>query len=191
MVADPVITLTTRGDLTEICTPTSSEISRQNPFDLVRDYLGRQQKRDDELPFMGGAVGYFGYDLARRLEKLPSLAQVAEDLPDMQVGIYDWAVVVDHQEKKAFLASYGRAPLTHEHWQNLVTLFTQPASPTASQFRVATGAQSNMSESQYLAAFRRIQHYIIEGDCYQVNLAQRFSATAEGDAGWLIKPCGI
>lgn len=186
MVADPVITLTTRGDLTEICTPTSSEISRQNPFDLVRDYLGRQQKRDDQspfdgLPFMGGAVGYFGYDLARRLEKLPSLA-LAHHLPDMQVGIYDWALVVDHQEQRAFLASYGRAPLTHEHWQDLLELFTKPTHSKPQPFKALSPVTSNMTESQYSQAFQQIQRYIVEGDCYQVNLAQRFTALVEGDA---------
>ncbi|MCE9633844.1 MAG: aminodeoxychorismate synthase component I [Methylophilales bacterium] len=184
MVADPVITLTTRGDLTEICTPTSSEISRQNPLDLVRDYLGRQQKCESDLPFMGGAVGYFGYDLARRLEKLSSIAQHAENLPDMQVGIYDWALVVDHQERRSFLASYGRAPLTHEHWQQLVHCFTQPVESAKSLFKVLSPIISNMSESQYQSAFQRIQRYIVEGDCYQVNLAQRFSAQVDGDP-WL------
>ena len=69
MVADPVITLTTRGDLTEICTPTSSEISRQNPFDLVRDYMGRQQKCDSDLPFMGGAGGIFWLRFGTTLRK--------------------------------------------------------------------------------------------------------------------------
>ncbi|MFM9912783.1 MAG: aminodeoxychorismate synthase component I [Methylophilaceae bacterium] len=186
MVAEPIITLTTRGDLTEISTPTSSEISRQNPFDLVRDYLGRQQKRDDQLsiealPFMGGAMGYFGYDLARRLEKLPSLAQSTDALPDMQVGIYDWALIVDHEAQRTFLASYGRAPLTHEHWPELVDLFTHPSKRTSSPFSVTSSVVSNMSESQYQQAFQRIQRYIVEGDCYQVNLAQRFSATVEGD----------
>jgi para-aminobenzoate synthetase component 1 len=184
MVANPVITLTTRVDLTEICTPTSSEISRQNPFDLVRDYLGRQQKSDNDLPFMGGAAGYFGYDLARHLEKLPSIAKQIENLPDMQVGIYDWALVVDHQEQRSFLASYGRAPLTHENWQELVHLFSQPAQSATNQFRVTSDVQSNMSESQYQQAFQQIQRYIVDGDCYQVNLAQRFSAKVEGDA-WM------
>lgn len=186
MVADPVITLTTRGDLTEICGPTSSEISRDDPFGLVRDYLGRQEGRLPEqrsgLPFMGGAVGYFAYDLARRLERLPATAQDAEHLPEMRVGIYDWALVVDHAERKCWMASYGRAPLTRERWDDLVDQFRNPAVPPEGAFSVVSPVVSNMDEAHYIAAFRRIQHYIHEGDCYQVNLAQRFSAQAKGDA---------
>lgn len=187
LVADPVITLTTRGDLTEICRPEGSEISRDDPFGLVRDALGRQQEKLPgglpALPFMGGAVGYWGYDLARRLEKLPAQAQDAEHLPEMQVGIYDWAVVVDHLEKRAWLASYGRAPLTRQNWDALVRLFCAPGEATTADFKVTSPVTPNMDAAAYGQAFRRIQHYIHEGDCYQVNLAQRFSAQAEGD-GW-------
>lgn len=182
MVADPVITLTTRGDLTEIVSPTGNEISRDDPFSLVRDYLGRQPEPQGDLPFMGGAVGYFGYDLARRVEHLPSTAQDAEHLPEMQVGIYDWAVVVDHQQQRVFLASYGRAPLTRQHWGDLLALFTRTEVMVENEFKITSPVQSNFDESSYAAAFNQIQHYIREGDCYQVNLAQRFSATAEGDA---------
>lgn len=194
MVADPVITLTTRGDLTEICGPTGSEISRGDPFGLVRDYLGRQQERIGDLPFMGGAMGYFAYDLGRRLEQLPARAEDIAHLPEMRIGIYDWALVVDHQECRTWLASYGRAPLTRERWDELVAMFRQPVVKQntslqqnvplqqSAPFKVTSAVTSNMSEVQYTAAFERILHYIHEGDCYQVNLAQRFSAQAEGDA---------
>lgn len=181
MVADPVITLTTRGELTEVIGPTS-EISRADPFGLVRDYLGRHQPCVPGIPFMGGAVGYFSYDLARRLERLPTTAQDAENLPEMRIGIYDWALVVDHVEKKCWLASHGRAPQTRERWDEWVALFTQPCTAENGEFQVSGPVVSNMTPACYTSAFDRIQRYIHEGDCYQVNLAQRFAATATGDA---------
>lgn len=182
MVADPVITLTASGDLTEIVAPTGSEISREDPFGLVRDFLGRQPEPQGDLPFMGGAVGYFGYDLARRLEHLPSIARDDEKLPEMQIGIFDWAVVVDHQQQRTFLASYGRAPYTRQRWGDLVALFTGKTKPVGMEFKVTSPVQMNMDQAAYNKAFHTIQRYILEGDCYQVNLAQRFSAQAEGDA---------
>jgi para-aminobenzoate synthetase component 1 len=181
MVADPVVTLTTRGELTEVIGPTS-EISRADPFSLVRDYLGRHQPCVPGVPFMGGAVGYFSYDLARRLERLPATAQDAENLPEMRVGIYDWALVVDHVEKKCWLASHGRAPQTRENWDALVALFTGQFTEKSGEFHVRGQVASNMTKADYGQAFDRILNYIHEGDCYQVNLAQRFSAQASGDA---------
>jgi para-aminobenzoate synthetase component 1 len=38
-----------------------------------------------------------------------------------------------------------------------------------------------MTRAEYEQAFERIRRYIVDGDCYQVNLAQRFEAQACGD----------
>ena len=182
IAADPCITLVTRGNHTEIREGETVRLSPDDPFRLVRQALGETGTGIDGLPFCGGAIGYFGYDLARRLEKLPALAADAENLPEMAVGIYDWALVVDHLERRSFLVSQGRDPETASRWPHLVQAFSQIQTigwPRAG-FRVDGEAASNLSHATYLQAFRRIQHYIREGDCYQVNLAQRFSARCQG-----------
>lgn len=53
------------------------------------DYAG-------ELPFIGGAVGFFGYELRHQVELLPKEAIDDVRIPDSFFGIYDGAVVVDH-----------------------------------------------------------------------------------------------
>jgi len=72
----------------------------------------RSKKRLADVPFSGGAIGYFGYDLGRRLERLPSIAAADIDMPDLAVGIYDWAVVVDHGARRTRLVGLGRDPRT-------------------------------------------------------------------------------
>jgi para-aminobenzoate synthetase component 1 len=49
-------------------------------------------------------------------------------------------------------------------------------------FRAAAGIRSSLNRSDYDLAFARIRRYIVDGDCYQVNLAQRFETQACGDA---------
>jgi para-aminobenzoate synthetase component 1 len=56
-----------------------------------------------DLPFLGGALGLFGYDLGRRFETLPAYAAADIALPDMAVGMYDWALIVDHQRGEVSL----------------------------------------------------------------------------------------
>jgi para-aminobenzoate synthetase component I len=184
LAAQPYVRLVTRGALTEIYAE-GIELSREDPFAIVRRYLQPDAGAHDTLPFSGGALGYFGYDLSRRLENLPVRAQDAERMPEMAIGIYDWAVVVDHLEQRAWLAGHGRDAETDLRWGALVKLFSEPpVERTRARFRITSPIASNMARESYARAFRRIKGYITEGDCYQVNLAQRFSAQASGDA-WL------
>ncbi|MFC6670012.1 aminodeoxychorismate synthase component I [Marinobacterium aestuariivivens] len=136
--------------------------------------------RDPDLPFKGGAIGYFAYDLARTLESLPALAQRDIDLPEMQVGIYDWALVIDHQKRLATLACHQEELLPR--LKQLHQLLTAVQSQPTGSFSLSTPFAANMDRQQYGEKFRRVIDYIEAGDCYQVNLAQRFSARFTGDS---------
>ncbi len=184
IAAQPYVRLITRGQMTEIHAD-GTTLSRDDPFLLLKRYLDIDPALSCELPFCGGAIGYLGYDLARRIEHLPARAAAVERIPDMAIGIYDWAVVVDHLEQKSWLVGQGRDPDTDIKWNALVARFTHPAPERArAPFRVTSNVTSSHTRESYGRAFRRIHQYIRDGDCYQVNLAQRFSATAGGDA-WL------
>ncbi len=185
IAARPYVRLVARGKLTEVHADCVT-LSREDPFTLLRRHLAMDAgAATGGLPFCGGAIGYFGYDLARRIEHLPGRARHHERIPDMAIGIYDWAVVVDHVERRAWLAGQGRDPETDLQWDALVERFSAPYAERArAPFRVTSAVASNMTPQHYARAFRKVHDYIVEGDCYQVNLAQRFAAAAEGDA-WL------
>lgn len=183
LAADPIRTLVTRGNLTEIREGQSITLSPEDPFSLVRLALGEPAEPVPGLPFSGGALGYFSYDLARRLEKLPDRAADAENIPEMVIGIYDWAVVVDHHERRTFLVGQGRSPGLESRWPHLVKAFSQIQTIgwRLEDFCVHGEVRSNLDRAKYGRAFDRIQRYILEGDCYQVNLTQRFSARCGGN----------
>jgi para-aminobenzoate synthetase component I len=181
IAAKPAVTLVTRGEITQICRNGTVDHSSEDPFDLVKQELLANPPCESiaSLPFNGGAIGYFSYDLARRLEKLPSIANDAEHIPEMAVGIYNWAVVVDHRQRQSFLVGQG---CSEDHWQWLASKFSVlPTKNQPSCFKVTSEVKSNMDKTSYTRAFERIKHYLKEGDCYQVNLSQRFVADCEGD----------
>lgn len=180
IAAEPALTLTTRGEITQINRNGSVIFSNQDPFSLLKEAL--QVSRHEGfagLPFNGGAIGYFSYDLARRIEKLPVIAIDAEQIPELAVGIYNWAVVVDHLRRQTFLVGHG---CDEFHWQLLIGLFSQiPANPQQNTFKLTGDVKTNTTKLDYSHAFDQIKHYLKEGDCYQVNLSQRFAASCSGD----------
>jgi para-aminobenzoate synthetase component 1 len=111
---------------------------------------------------------------------LPQIANDAEQLPEMAVGIYDWALVIDHQNQHCQLLTHDFDPLTRQIWPALIERFKQLKS-LDSIFKVQGALHCNLDNAAYAVAFQRIQHYIREGDCYQVNLAKRFEIAATGD----------
>ncbi|MDI7506840.1 aminodeoxychorismate synthase component 1, partial [Cronobacter dublinensis] len=177
LVAEPRATLTTRGALTMTQDAHGCQQSEEDPLRLLQAALARfafAPRPDADLPFQGGALGLFGYDLGRRFERLPVKAAADVNAPDMAVGIYDWALIADHQRQRLTLLCYGDARA------RLAWLEAQQPVKTA-PFRLTTPWRSNMTREQYGEKFRRVQAYLRSGDCYQVNLAQRFSAAYEGD----------
>jgi para-aminobenzoate synthetase component 1 len=108
-------------------------------------------------------------------------------MPEMMIGIYDWALVVDHREQRSYLVSHGLNAETHENWHRLQALFNAPSRPIENTFEVTSQVESNLSQPQYAQAFAKIKAYITAGDCYQVNLAQRFSAEVAGDSWQVYK----
>ncbi|MHC8441368.1 MAG: aminodeoxychorismate synthase component I [Candidatus Eutrophobiaceae bacterium] len=159
--------------------------TKEDPLFVLRRELGETMPAYPGAPFFGGALGCFSYDLGRAIEGLPEQKNRDLPVPDMAVGIYDWAVVVDHQVRRACLVAAHRDPHTREIWDSLVEKFSTPVE-TPIIDSIAGSMRVNFTRQSYAEAFRRIQGYISEGDCYQVNLAQRLEFLASDNDPWPI-----
>jgi para-aminobenzoate synthetase component 1 len=180
LAADPTQTLVTWGGITEVRTRHGSRESAADPLDLLRQALGPRTKATS-LPFCGGALGYLSYDLARRFDVFPEHAGEGPDMPDMAVGVYDWAVVVDHHERRSWFVRQGRDPATPLSWDAMVRGFSDAARPVRPEpLQARETLHSSMDREHYDHCFERLQRYIRDGDCYQVNLAIQFWSTVEG-----------
>ena len=151
-------------------------------FELLKSELTEPVTPIKDVPFAGGVLGYWSYDLARSMEGVPELAVDAEQLPLMMVGVYDWALVVDHQQQRCRLVSHLRFPETRMLLDDIARVLTSPLMEVMTPFHVQSDVLSNFNSERYAQAYAQVQAYLQSGDCYQINLAQRFSATATGDA---------
>nr|WP_207280848.1 aminodeoxychorismate synthase component I [Thiocystis violacea] len=181
LTADPGQVLVTRGLKTEWRSAHGARLSLDDPFRLLADALGPLRSGMAGLPFVGGAVGYFGYDLGRCLARSPSRVEDDPPFPDMALGLYDWALVVDHVERRSRLVGLDRAMVSEYEGRLSSALDGPPRGRPRASFRALGRVTSNLTQGRYLESVARIKRYLHEGDCYQVNFAQRFSVPAEGD----------
>ncbi|WP_411384159.1 aminodeoxychorismate synthase component I [Pseudomonas sp. L7] len=132
-----------------------------------------------KLPFAGGLIGYLSYDFGRRLEHLPHLATDDLGLPDAQLGLYAWAAITDHQLRTSQLVFHPALPSSER--ERLIRLFEGDDRSPNGTFKLLAPMQGDLRAEQYHAAFDQVQRYIHAGDCYQINLTQRFRAPCQGD----------
>jgi anthranilate synthase component I len=166
-----------------------------DPFAFMAAHLEqyRVPKLPDLPPFVGGAVGYFGYDCIRHVEHLPDAPPDDLGLPEMAFLLTDVIVVFDHlrhtitlltnvfcDEEPDFDAAYAaavarltnikarlRAPLPMADLRDGAERGNRQAAESA-------GRRSSFERGEFLAAVERIREYIMAGDAFQVVLSQRF-----------------
>lgn len=183
MAAEPDITITTRGEETSIVDIAGEliESSLENPLQLLQNYQPAAVASRGEVPFVGGFIGYFSYDLGRRFEQLPLQAVDDIAMPEMDVGRYLWAIVQDHEQEKAWLIEHPQAQLSPLLRQSIMFHDLKQNIRTEDLFFKISKFCDDINADYYFEGIRKIKEYIFAGDCYQVNFAQRFSARFEGD----------
>lgn len=135
-----------------------------------------------DLPFQGGALGYFSYETGARLLDVPSAGRSQfTHLPAVQIGLYDWAIIVDHVDKKITLFAANLQPVTMRHIREILHIWNHVEQKPV-DLTPHSPFQSLISKNAYRETFEQIQTYLKSGRCYQVNYTQPFEAHYAGDA---------
>ncbi len=160
------------------------QVSELNcPFDMLNKLHTLFQKcinvndlRQRSHPFIVGALGSFGYDLNVFLNDIKDNDENEFDLSDICIGYYSNSIIYDAQLKQLFV--YYQSD--NESYVKHVDTILNKSVDTA-KFELTESWHSNMQKHDYTYQIKRIHDYLKAGDCYQVNFAQRFSATYQGD----------
>ncbi len=155
------------------------------------------------LPFVGGAIGWLGYEAGAARDRVYSKNHdTAPRLPALAFGVYDEAFIFDHATGRACLVARTPAglarlralvssPPSHSSHFPPPQISAPPSSvPSSPAFRNPAGytvgeLRPDLDRAAYADAIRRIRDYIAAGDVYQVNFTQRFTAPFSGSAAAL------
>jgi anthranilate synthase component I len=160
----------------------------------MTDGSGAGGVRAGEVPFSGGAVGFFGYDLVRAVEPLGDPKPDPLGLPDMALMLSDALVIFDHLKHtvtilvNADLAAEPDVRRAHADATATIAEIREalagpvPRARSDRTPREPPRFESNMPRERFEGMVERIVRYIHAGDAFQVVPSQRWSAPVPVDA---------
>jgi anthranilate synthase component I len=173
----------------------TEQLSVENPLETLRRHVQsiRVAHLKELPPFIGGAVGFAGYDTVRYVERLPNAPLDDRNLPDLAFGLFDHMVVFDNVRKTVHVivladvrGAGNKAEIEHRYANaaarvdELVALLSKsddglvPVDIDA-RGEVQLDYESNMTQAEYEGAVRKCVEYIRAGDIFQVVVGQRLT----------------
>jgi len=146
-------------------------------------------------PLTGGMVGYLGYDIVRRLERLPELASDDLQLPEMVMLLATDLAALDHHEGTVTLIANAvnwdgtpdRVDAAYDDAVSRLDRMTEqlraPAPSTVAVYRPAEpDFVRRRSLAEHSAAVEAAKEEILAGEAFQVVVSQRFETAISADA---------
>lgn len=185
---NPGMIMRSKGKDIKILRPLDTRSVEGDPLEMIRRLLkGKRCMTAEGLPpFIGGAAGYFGYDVIRLFEKLPN--RTCDDLntPDIVLMIMDTIVAFDHVEKRGWIiaAPDEEDPCGDGYDERIREIERRIRSGREAvcpgRYDLKIKMVSNLSRKEYVEMVRQCKEYISAGDIFQANLSQRLSADISG-----------
>lgn len=162
-----------------------------NPLEVIRPFMKKRAVANHPglPPFIGGAVGYFGYDMVHHFEELPRRACDDLGLPDMILMFVDTVVAFDNVDRTGWIIAVSdehdnENSINWEHIEDIghrvnkdtPLLYSGHSAYSGSKIRMV----SNFTKKEYVDIVERCKEYISAGDIFQANLSQRISAYLNG-----------
>jgi anthranilate synthase component 1 len=143
-------------------------------------------------PLIGGAIGYFAYDMVRLIEKIPASGRDDLGLDDCVMMFFHGVIAFDHVQHRVWVIrnvfTEGKGSLREKYdaaVREIQITRRKLEGPLPKQRRARSDGkprfESNITRSQYLAAVREAKAHIRAGDIFQVVPSQRFSARTNAD----------
>jgi anthranilate synthase component I len=168
----------------------------ENPIEVLRRLMGRYKPvRVAGLPpLIGGAIGYFAYDMARLIERIPSTGSDELKLDDAVLMFYRGLVAFDHVRHRVWIvqnvftegpgslrAKYDAAVAEIERTRRKLQAPLRTERVKRGTRRGRLLVRSNFTRARYISAVKRAKAYIRAGDIFQVVPSQRFTAKTDAD----------
>ncbi|MCB2355733.1 anthranilate synthase component I [Clostridium estertheticum] len=182
MGSDPYMVLSSRGENVNITKGNEMKEKTGKILDFAEGHLLKQYDKNDlELPFIGGAIGYIGYDVIRQYEKLPDNNPDELNLPETCLLFYKEFICFDHF-KNTLMLIHNVFPEEDEDYDTVLSrlnIMKAMVSGENVHHKLIENSQnkeliSNYKKEDFCKLVDKAKDYITSGDIFQVVLSQRF-----------------
>jgi len=146
-------------------------IEEKDPFIALDNLINKYKiNYESDIPFVSGAIGYFSYDIGRKLEILPKTAKKEIEIPDAIFNFYNNLIIFDIQNKKTYISSLGMGEEIEDIEEKLKN-YKEISEPNITES--SNNFTSNFEKESYEKAILNLKEYIRNGDVYIANMTRQ------------------
>lgn len=142
---------------------------------VIKDY---SCVNNTHFPFISGGMGYFAYDLARNIEKIPEISKKLVDIPDCYFNFYDNIIIYDHLNNKTYVSAMGIIENPEETIEIIESKIKKGTKTVYNKLlKTNISFYSDFTEDTYVNAVEKMRNYIENGHIYITNMTHTFRCT--------------
>jgi len=187
---EPYMTIKSYGQEVSICTGEKEETLKGRVLDYIKDKIKVEYEPAGlNVPFVGGAVGYAGYDVIRQYERLPDNNEDELKVPEAYLMFYKMFVCYDHFKHSLYIV-YNVMTEDNSDYSTVVNelntlkemIEKNNCLHKFEEVQVEKEFKSNFTKEKFCSLVDKAKEYIKAGDIFQVVLSQRLKFKTKSSA---------
>ncbi len=200
LTTEPWLILSSKGSDIFITDHGETAELKGNPFDTLQEITTKYREmyrkiftnveNPNLIPISTGLFGYLSYDMKDSIEFISRTTVDDLNLPDLYMTIPGLILVEDRFTGKIYSQIIELDNPKSKQLKYYLELIAaaEKAPIIKHNFTISKdGFESNFNRDEYKESISDIINYIKDGDIYQVNMSQRFTADIDGDPYALFK----
>lgn len=147
-------------------------VDTKEPFKVLDELVNKYKiDVDSDIPFIGGAIGYFSYDMGRNLENLPNTSKEDFYIPESIFIFYNNIIIFDLENKNTYISSLGLIENDIDEIEKALLNYNEEYEVEITDNK--SDFISNFNKEEYIQAIKKMKDYIKRGHMYIANMTRR------------------
>lgn len=187
IAAEPLLELKGFTGKTILISKEEETILTEKPLEVLKELIPIERNLDfKNIPFIGGAVGFVGYDAIRDYEDIGKPLTDVLHIPDIHFMIFEEIIVYDHLKQKVYIAGLPLLEYNTDESLKAKILARKESiqkriDDPFEESAVISTYEAFETRDSFIEKIERAKEHIVEGDIFQVVLSQRMKAEMEGN----------